>query len=230
MTAKTRTNTAPTPEPIQLGPIMPNLQVEIESGRPKLLDPMPAPSPERVAALLPTHRAAAEELARLRDAARAARAAYDRLDNVEAEAEDHRRAAFGEQPDAVETRPARVRVARLAAAEAAATHFAGLARWQRLMQDVEFGVELRARAAERRADVADALAVLADLRPVIELVDELHTVRRWLEPQSAAVRAITDEPSGDDGGELVAALDLVRAALGAAVADAPAGLPTDPAA
>lgn len=222
--AAPRTNTAPTPT-IELGDLVPTRHRETDSfGRPKILDPMPSPDPEVVAALLPAHRPAAQALAQLRDEARATRAAFDRLDSVEAEAEDHRRAAFGEQPDAIETRPARVRAARLAAAEAAARHFAGLARWSMLMQEAAFGVEMRARAQERSSDISAALNLLAELRPVVSLVDELRTVRRWLEPQAAAVRAITDEPSGDDGGELVAALDNVRAVLAAAIADAPPGL------
>lgn len=229
MTAvKTRPAAAPAPtKNIPLGPIVPNIQTDPQ-GRPKVPDPMPAPSAEHVGTLLPSHREAAEELARLRDVARAARAELDRLDSPASEAEDRRRANFGEDPTALETRPARLRAARLAAADAGARHAAGLSRWRWLMEDVELGAELRARAAERRGDIADALTVLADLRPIIELVDELHTVRNWLAPQAGAVRSITDEPSGDDGGELVAALDHLRAVLFAAIADAPAGPPAHP--
>lgn len=222
MTSRTRTTAGPAPtQDVALGPIAPNLQVEIESGRPKLLDPMPAPSPEHVGALLPSHRAAAEELARLRDAARVTRAAFDRLNTEESEQEDARRAAFGEQPDAVETRPGRVRASRLAAAEAAAMHFAALARWSLLLQDVEFGVEMRARAQERKADVGVALKALAQVRETVAHVDQLHAVRTWLEPQARAVRNVTDAPTPNTDAGLVDALDHVCAILLATIADAP---------
>lgn len=229
MTSRTRTTAGPAPtKNVPLGDLVPNIQTDPQ-GRPKVPDPMPAPSAERVGALLPSHREAAEELQRLRDAARVARAELDRLSSAEAEQEDARKSNFSDST-ALETRPARLRAARLAAAQAGARHAAGLSRWRWLMEDVELGAALRARAAERRGDIADALAVLADLRPVIELVDELHTVRRWLAPQAEAVRAITDEPSPDDGGELLEALDHLQAVLAEAIADAPAGPPAAPAA
>lgn len=223
MTATIRTNTAPTPTTIiELGDLVPTRHRETDSfGRPKILDPLPSPDPDSVAALLPSHRPAAQALAQLRDEARVARAAYDRLDSVAAEQEDHRRAAFGEQPDALETRPARVRAARLAAAESAAMHFAGLARWSLLMQDVEFGVELRARAQERKADVGVALKALAQVRETVAHVDQLHAVRTWLEPQARAVRNVTDAPTPNTDAGLVDALDHVCAILLATIADAP---------